>query len=121
LTVSSVAAVTPENVRFGRDRRAPYDALPRPRPIRTGNSPGWVHRFSTPRPPEERTSRTLRGRARRIVAIIFFDSAALDGDDTVSLDATRDGRRFLLRQPAGTDRPAITVVVNWTEKIKNQK
>ena len=33
-------------------------------------------------------------------------------------DVTRDGRRFLLRRPAGAQRPAITVMVNWTEKLK---
>lgn len=33
-------------------------------------------------------------------------------------DVTRDGRRFLLSQPAGAQRPAITVLVNSTEKLK---
>jgi serine/threonine protein kinase/Tol biopolymer transport system component len=39
-------------------------------------------------------------------------------DGRTHYDVTRDGRRFLLRQPAGPQRPAITVMVNWTEKLK---
>jgi hypothetical protein len=33
-------------------------------------------------------------------------------------DITRDGRRFLLRQPAGVEQPAFTVILNWPEKLK---
>jgi Tol biopolymer transport system component len=40
-------------------------------------------------------------------------------DGRTHFDVTRDGQRFLLRQPAGTQHPAITVMVNWTEKLKN--
>jgi serine/threonine-protein kinase len=39
-------------------------------------------------------------------------------DGRTHYDVTRDGRRFLLRQPAGAQRPAISVMVNWTEKLK---
>jgi Tol biopolymer transport system component len=33
-------------------------------------------------------------------------------------DVRRDGQRFLLRQPAGSGPPTITVIVNWSEKLK---
>ena len=33
-------------------------------------------------------------------------------------DVTRDGRRFLLRQAAGPPGPAITVILNWTDRSK---
>jgi hypothetical protein len=33
-------------------------------------------------------------------------------------DVTRDGQRFLLRQPARPQQPAITMIINWTEKLK---
>jgi Tol biopolymer transport system component len=39
-------------------------------------------------------------------------------DGRTHYDVTRDGQRFLLRQPAGAQRPAITVMVNWPEKLK---
>jgi Tol biopolymer transport system component len=33
-------------------------------------------------------------------------------------DVTRDGERLLVRQPAGPQRPAITVIVNWMARTK---
>jgi Tol biopolymer transport system component len=33
-------------------------------------------------------------------------------------DVTRDGERLLLRQPAGPQQPAITVIVNWMARTK---
>ncbi len=39
-------------------------------------------------------------------------------DGRTHYDVTRDGKRFLLRQPAGAQRPAITVMINWMEKLK---
>ena len=39
-------------------------------------------------------------------------------DGRTHYDVTRDGQHFLLRQPAGAKPPAITVMVNWTEKLK---
>jgi Tol biopolymer transport system component len=39
-------------------------------------------------------------------------------DSRSHYDVTRDGQHFLLRQPAGAKPSAITVMVNWTEKLK---
>jgi Tol biopolymer transport system component len=39
-------------------------------------------------------------------------------DSRTQFDVTRDGRRLLVRQPAGGERPAITVIVNWIEKLR---
>jgi len=47
--------------------------------------------------------------ATRILAL--FDSRS-------HYDVTRDGQRFLLRQPLGAQHPAVTVMVNWREKLK---
>jgi serine/threonine protein kinase/Tol biopolymer transport system component len=33
-------------------------------------------------------------------------------------DVTRDGQRFLLRQPVGSGPPTITVIFNWPDKLK---
>jgi hypothetical protein len=33
-------------------------------------------------------------------------------------DVTRDGERFLVRQLAGPHVPEMTVMINWTEKLK---
>ena len=33
-------------------------------------------------------------------------------------DVTRDGERFLLRQPVGSSGSKVTVIVNWPEKLK---
>ncbi len=53
------------------------------------------------------TTRTLI--ATRILAL--FDSRS-------QYDVTRDGQHFLLRQPLGGKPPAVTVMVNWTEKLR---
>ena len=39
-------------------------------------------------------------------------------DSRPHYDVTHDGQAFLLRQSAGGKPPAITVMVNWTEKLK---
>jgi serine/threonine protein kinase/Tol biopolymer transport system component len=39
-------------------------------------------------------------------------------DGRTHYDATRDGQRFLLRQPVGEQRSAITVIVNWQAKLR---
>jgi eukaryotic-like serine/threonine-protein kinase len=39
-------------------------------------------------------------------------------DARTHYDVTRDGRRLLLRQPAGPPGPAISVIVNWTDRLK---
>ncbi len=39
-------------------------------------------------------------------------------DGRTPYDVTRDGQRFLLRQPAGPPGSAMTVMLNWTEKLK---
>jgi hypothetical protein len=39
-------------------------------------------------------------------------------DSRSHYDVMRDGQHFLLRQPAGARPPAITVMVNWTAKLK---
>jgi serine/threonine protein kinase/Tol biopolymer transport system component len=33
-------------------------------------------------------------------------------------DVTRDGQRFLVRQPAGSPRPAVSIILNWTQRLK---
>jgi hypothetical protein len=37
-------------------------------------------------------------------------------DSRSHYDVTRDGQRFLLRQPAGAPRAPVNVVVNWTQR-----
>jgi len=39
-------------------------------------------------------------------------------DARTAYDITRDGRRILMRQPAGPPSPGIRVIVNWTAKLK---
>jgi hypothetical protein len=39
-------------------------------------------------------------------------------DGRTHYDVTRDGKRFLLRQPAGPQGPGIKVIVNWTARLK---
>jgi serine/threonine protein kinase/Tol biopolymer transport system component len=38
-------------------------------------------------------------------------------DSRTHYDVTRDGERLLIRQPAGPQRPAITMIVNWMAKV----
>jgi hypothetical protein len=39
-------------------------------------------------------------------------------DARTHYDITRDGRRLLLRQPAGPQEAGLSVILNWTEKLK---
>jgi hypothetical protein len=39
-------------------------------------------------------------------------------DGRTHYDATPDGQRFLVRQPAGPRGPAITVILNWMNQLK---
>jgi len=39
-------------------------------------------------------------------------------DGRTHYDVTRDGQRLLVRQPAGPQGAGITVILNWTEKLK---
>jgi len=41
-------------------------------------------------------------------------------DTRTHWDMTRDGQHFLLRQPAGVEQPAFTVILNWQEKLKQR-
>jgi eukaryotic-like serine/threonine-protein kinase len=39
-------------------------------------------------------------------------------DSRTHYDITRDGKRLLVRQPAGPQQAGLTVILNWTEKLK---
>jgi hypothetical protein len=39
-------------------------------------------------------------------------------DARTHYDITRDGKRLVVRQPAGQQQAGVAVVVNWTEKLK---
>jgi Tol biopolymer transport system component len=54
------------------------------------------------------------GRARPIVQAPVL--SLIDG--RTHYDVTRDGQRFLLRQPAGPQGPGIRVILNWAARLK---
>jgi hypothetical protein len=39
-------------------------------------------------------------------------------DTRTHYDITRDGKRLLLRQPAGPQEAGLSVILNWTAKLK---
>jgi hypothetical protein len=39
-------------------------------------------------------------------------------DGRTHYDVTRDGQRFLVRQPAGPQGPGLKVILNWTSKLR---
>jgi hypothetical protein len=39
-------------------------------------------------------------------------------DARTHYDITRDGRRLLVRQPAGPQEAGLSVILNWTERLK---
>ena len=41
-------------------------------------------------------------------------------DGRTHYDVTRDGQRFLVRQPAGPQGPGIKVILNWTSKLRSR-
>jgi serine/threonine protein kinase len=63
----------------------------------------------------EATGSTFRIGPRRTLV----QSAVLNLIDArTHYDITRDGRRLLLRQPAGPQEAGLSVILNWTEKLK---
>jgi eukaryotic-like serine/threonine-protein kinase len=63
----------------------------------------------------EATGTTFRVGPRRTLV----QPAVLSLIDTrTHFDITRDGKRLLVRQPAGPQQAGVTVILNWTAKLK---
>ena len=82
------------------------------------NRDGLDRHRSTPSPVAvsfDGTGSTFRIGARRTLV----QSPVLSMIDTrTHYDITRDGKRLLIRQPAGPQEAGLSVILNWTAKLK---